>query len=55
MDANEFDDEESVDSNLEEENYERNEEELTDLEEYIKGHDMLTAKYPLKNKDAEKV
>lgn len=46
----EYYEEESMDSNLEEEIFERNEEELTDLEEYIKGHEMLTTKYYLKGK-----
>lgn len=40
---------------MEEEIFERNEEELTDLDEYIKGHEMLTTKYYLKGKEAEKV
>ena len=52
MTASEFDDDESVDSNLEEENFERNEDELNDLEDFIKGHDFLAAKYPLKHKRA---
>lgn len=45
----------SIDSDLQEEIFQRNEQELTDLEDYIKGHELLTTKYYLKGKDAEKV
>ena len=50
MDSTEFQQDDSEDSNLQEQNYERNEDELPDLEEYIKSHEMLAAKYPLKQR-----
>jgi hypothetical protein len=50
-----YDQEQSFDSNLEEEIFERNEEELTELEDYIAGHEMLGSKYALRGKEAEKV
>lgn len=45
----------SFDSDLEDEIFERNEAQLTDLEEYISAHEMLANKYSLKGKDADKV
>lgn len=55
MGADEFEDQESEEEDLEEEHYEINEDELIDCEDYVKGHEMLAAKYPLKNREAEKV
>lgn len=54
-DEDDAEDNQSVESNLEEEIFQNNEVELSNLEDYIKGHELLNAKYFLKNKEANKV
>lgn len=44
-----------MDDDLMEEIFDRREEELQDLDEYIKGHEILSAKYYLKNRMANEV